>query len=430
MCGIAALIARGGISSNYLLKILKRLQHRGYDGFGYTKARYGTLETVQRHGKIRVSGFKSEVDCNYAIAHTRYKTYGDVMHCQPIYNKKNSLALVHNGQIEPVGNVNMDSETILNILDSEIDAPGIGQIVKAVLKVFETVKGAYSCILMVRGFGLVAFRDLNGIRPLCYSDDGDGTFSIASESCALRGNIQEILPGEILIFGDELYRFRMLSTLQPCLFEYIYFASPKSIMNSISVQDARHAFGKRLGNRISPNWYIDMVIPVPESSCIAAQALAETSGIPYETILTVNKGRTFILPTQEQRESAVEAKFHVSKENSRKLKGCNVLVVDDSIVRGTTLRYVVQLLKDYGAVKVYLASVAPPVRHQNFYGIDLPSKEELIAYGKTNAEVAKALGANGLIYQDLGDMELELKELSATKINGFENSLFTGEYLF
>jgi len=303
------------------------------------------------------------------------------------------------------------------------------------------VRGAYAVVAQISGYGLLAFRDPNGIRPLCIGrmETDEGTeWMVASESVALEGSgfvfVRDVDPGEaVFIDLDGRFVSRQCAEnpqLVPCIFEYVYFARPDSLIDGVSVYDARLRMGEYLADKVARNMRlgdIDVVMPIPDSSRPAAMQLAARLNLDYREGLIKNRyvGRTFIMPGQAVRRKSVRQKLNAI---GMEFKGKNVLLVDDSIVRGTTSREIVDMARAAGANKVYFASAAPPVRFPNVYGIDMPTQSELIATGRSDEEIARAIGADSLIYQDLADMQQSVRDLNP-KMSRFEASCFDGEYV-
>jgi len=407
-------------------------------------------------------------ESSMGISHVRYKTVGanDFTSTQPLLRNKR-ICLAHNGQIEAPENCQPDSEHILNLIeenlskdskDSEVNIDfntKCDQIFNVINKLFNSIKGSYSCLVMIKNVGLVAFRDPKGIRPLIIGQTTNEDYIIASESVSHDKIMQHFLneihneneiigwnfirdvePGECIIISSngKFCNMRNLTNnvnnFTPCIFEYIYLSDEKSVIDKLPVRKARQELGKLLGKHMKIAYneiynYTDVVIPIPESSCIAAMALAEELNKPYCNLLELNserkKARSFILPTQKERIEAVVNKFIVPLNYD--FKGQNILLVDDSIVRGTTLKYIIEEIrnkcKNYG--KINVASVAPPIKHENIYGIDIPNTELLIAYQKTDQEVAKLLNVDVVIYQDLNKMLELFSHIGTTQ---YEHSMF------
>jgi len=304
--------------------------------------------------------------------------------------------------------------------------------------VHRRVKGSYAVIALIAGHGLLAFRDPYGIRPLCMGQGKDGATMFASESVALEGTghgfDRDLAPGEAVFVELDgrihAQQCAVAPALHPCIFEFVYLARPDSVLDGISVYQARLNLGETLAKRVistvPPN-EIDVVIPIPESSRPSATQLAHLLGIPYREGFVKNRyvGRTFIMPGQEVRKKSVRQKLNVI---ASEFKGRNVLLVDDSIVRGTTSKEIVQMARDAGARKVYLASAAPPVRYPNVYGIDMPTSDELVAHGRTVEEIRQSIGCDALIYQDVEGMKKAIGSLNL-KLTGFDASCFDGVYV-
>ena len=368
------------------------------------------------------------------------------------------LVLVHNGNLTNAKqlrqelfvtdhrhtNTDSDSEVLLNVLAHELDRATRGKtldkaaIFEAVRQVHLRVKGSYAVIVLVAGHGLLAFRDPYGIRPLCLGRGPDGTVMVGSESVALEGTGHElernIAPGEAVFVDNEgqvhAEQCAANPQLHPCIFEFVYLARPDSVLDGISVYRARLNLGETLAKRVIsviPPKDIDVVIPIPESSRPSAMQLAQLLGLPYREGFVKNRyvGRTFIMPGQGVRKKSVRQKLNVI---GSEFKGRNVLLVDDSIVRGTTSREIVQMAREAGANKVYMASAAPPVRFPNVYGIDMPTSAELVAHGRTLEEVRALIGCDALIYQDVEAMKAAIGSLNPA-IHGFDASCFDGVYV-
>jgi amidophosphoribosyltransferase len=391
----------------------------------------------------------------------RYPTAGNAYseeEAQPFYvNAPFGIVLVHNGNLTNAQalkaelfsadhrhiNTESDSEVLLNVLAHEIEKATRGSplqpqdVFDAVRRVHLRVKGSYAVIAMIAGHGVLAFRDPFGIRPLCLGR-GERTVLIASESVALEGTSHKlernVLPGEAVFIDlqGKLHAQQCAQNpvLNPCIFEYVYLARPDSVMDGISVYQARLNLGETLAQRVistvPPN-EIDVVIPIPESSRPSAAQLAQLLGLPYREGFVKNRyvGRTFIMPGQSVRKKSVRQKLNVI---ASEFKGRNVLLVDDSIVRGTTSREIVQMARDAGARKVYMASAAPPVRYPNVYGIDMPTPDELVAHNRSVEEIRQLIGCDALIYQDVDGMKKAIGSLNPN-ITGFDASCFDGVYV-
>jgi amidophosphoribosyltransferase len=403
---------------------------------------------------------------NNGLGQVRYPTAGNAFseeEAQPFYvNAPFGLVLVHNGNLTNAHalkselfsedhrhiNTESDSEVLLNVLAHEIDKTTRGLTLKpadvfeAVRRVHRRIQGSYAVVSMIAGHGLLAFRDPFGIRPLCIGRGADGTYMVASESVALDGTghvfERDIAPGEAVFIDLAGHAHFMQCAdaplLKPCIFEYVYLARPDSTMDGISVYQARLNLGETLAKRVVsavPPTDIDVIIPIPESSRPSATQLAHLLGVPYREGFVKNRyvGRTFIMPGQGVRKKSVRQKLNVI---ASEFKGRNVLLVDDSIVRGTTSREIVQMARDAGARKVYLASAAPPVRFPNVYGIDMPTPEELVAHDRTVEQIRELIGCDALIYQDVEAMKqavLSATAPGAPKLDGFDASCFDGVYV-
>ena len=342
-------------------------------------------------------------------------------------------------------NTDSDSEVLLNIFAHELGKqrailPSTKHFFQAVKKTHSRCHGAYAVLALITGFGLLAFRDRRGIRPLVIGERQGKTqkeYIIASENSSFSAlgytTLRDVAPGEA-VFIDTLGQLHSQQCADnpeptPCLFEYVYLARPDSTLDQISVYKARMRMGQKLANKITklnPDHDIDVVIPIPDSSTTAALQVATELNIPYRDGFVKNRyiGRTFIMPYQEEREKSVRRKLNIL---DLEFKGKNVLLVDDSIVRGTTSQKIIEMAKEAGANKVYFSSAAPPVKFQNLYGIDMAANDELIASGRTEEEVAEAIGADWLIYQDLEDLIASAQE-GNPEIKNFEISIFNGEY--
>jgi amidophosphoribosyltransferase len=395
----------------------------------------------------------------------RYPTAGNAYseeEAQPFYvNAPFGIVLVHNGNLTNAHalknelfavdrrhiNTESDTEVLINILAHELELAARNlpltsdEVFKAVRAVHKRIKGSYAVVALIAGYGLLAFRDPFGIRPLCFGEGAtpEGReVMVASESVALEGTghklIRDVAPGEAIFIDLEgQVHTRQCAdqpTLNPCMFEYVYLARPDSVMDGVSVYQARLNMGETLAQRListMPPSEIDVVIPIPESSRPSAMQLAQKIGKPYREGFVKNRyvGRTFIMPGQGMRKKSVRQKLNAI---ATEFKGRNVLLVDDSIVRGTTSKEIVQMARDAGARKVYMASAAPPVRYPNVYGIDMPTKDELIAHNRSIEEIREFIGADALIYQDVAAMKRVVGQLNP-KLNGFEASCFDGHYI-
>jgi len=463
MCGIVGIVGTTEVAAA-LYDGLTVLQHRGQDAAGIATADGGKLRVHKGNGLVRdVFGEEAmrQLEGRVGIAHCRYPTAGSEGddEAQPFYvNSPYGIALAHNGNLintdalrrevfeQDRRNVNTesDSEVLLNVFAHELDTQKAltpESVFRAVEGVNRRAKGGYAVVLAVLGLGLVAFRDPHGIRPLVLGrrTTAAGTeYAVASESVALDvlgfERLRDVAPGEAVVVTarGELHTQLCAEKVDfaPCIFEYVYFARPDSMIDDISVHKARMRMGVALGEkilRLRPDHDIDVVIPIPDTSRDSALEIANVLGVKYREGFIKNRyvGRTFIMPGQGERVKSVKRKLNPIPLEFR---GRNVLLVDDSIVRGTTSRQIVQMAREAGANKVYLASAAPPVRYPNIYGIDMPSSEELVAHGHTETEIEQMLGCDWLIYQDLKDLEIAV---AGPKHPGrkFDSSCFSGEYV-
>ncbi len=462
MCGILGIVGTSDVAAQ-LYDGLTVLQHRGQDAAGIATANGTALRVVKGNGLVR-DAFKPKdmalLQGRVGIGHCRYPTAGSEGsdEAQPFYvNSPFGIALAHNGNLintdtlrrevfeQDRRNVNTesDSEVLLNVFAHELDKQRVltpDAAFRAVEGVIRRAKGGYAVVTVVLGLGLVAFRDPHGIRPLVLGrrqSEAGTEYAIASESVALDilgfERVRDILPGEAVVVtprGELHSRQCADGELRPCIFEFVYFARPDSMMDEISVHKARMRMGVTLGEkilRLRPDHDIDVVIPIPDTSRDAALEIANVLGVKYREGFIKNRyvGRTFIMPGQGERAKSVRRKLNPIPLEFRNRV---VLLVDDSIVRGTTSQQIVQMARDAGAKKVYLASAAPPVRYPNVYGIDMPSSEELVAHGRTEQEIQDLLGCDWLIYQDLADLEAAV---AGPKFPGrrFDSSCFSGEYV-
>ncbi|CAB3656619.1 MAG: amidophosphoribosyltransferase [Achromobacter sp.] len=467
MCGIVGVIGRGPVNQ-LLYDSLLLLQHRGQDAAGIATSQGNQFNMYKAHGLVR-DVFRTRnmraLPGTSGVGQVRYPTAGSSAseeEAQPFYvNAPFGIMFAHNGNLTNWRelreslyrvdrrhiNTNSDSEVLLNVLAHELQSAASGvsldddAMFRAVAAVHKRVRGAYAVVAQISGYGLLAFRDPNGIRPLCIgrqeTDEGV-EWMVASESVALEGSgfafVRDVEPGEA-VFVDLDGRFvsRQCADnpqLVPCIFEYVYFARPDSLIDGVSVYDARLRMGEYLADKVARNMRlgdIDVVMPIPDSSRPAAMQLAARLNLDYREGLIKNRyvGRTFIMPGQAVRRKSVRQKLNAI---GMEFKGKNVLLVDDSIVRGTTSREIVDMARAAGANKVYFASAAPPVRFPNVYGIDMPTQSELIATGRSDEEIARAIGADSLIYQDLHDMQQAVRDINP-KLSRFEASCFDGEYV-
>ncbi len=465
MCGVVGIVARSDVNVK-LYDALTMLQHRGQDAAGIMTYQDGQLNQRKDVGLVR-DVFKprhmEQLRGNMGIGHVRYPTAGSSgpSLAQPFYvNSPYGICIAHNGNLtnsrellEHVFNTDLrhvntdsDSEILLNVFAHELQLqsklrPEPEDIFAAVERVHGRCRGAYAVVGMIANYGLFAFRDPYGIRPLIFGareTTRGREYMVASESVALDvlgfTIERDVAPGEaIFIDLQGQFHSRQCATnpeLVPCIFEQVYFARPDSLLDNISVYKARLRMGERLAEKIlreRPNHDIDVVIPVPDTSRVSAQAMAETLGVKFREGLMKNRyiGRTFIMPGQTERKKSVRQKLNPVK---LEFQGKNVLLVDDSIVRGTTCREIIQLARDAGARRVYMASAAPPVQYPNVYGIDMPCAQELVAHNRTTQEIAELIGADWLVYQDIEDLIASAQEGNA-QIKRFECSVFTGQYI-
>jgi len=465
MCGIVGIVGTGPVNQR-IYDALTVLQHRGQDAAGIMTAENGRLCVRKGEGLVRdvfEQHHMVELRGNSGIGHVRYPTAGcdSASEAQPFYvNAPYGICLAHNGNLTNAAelaevltredrrhlNTDSDSEVLLNVFASELQRVGTprvtaADIFAAVSAVYRRCRGGYAVVAMLIGHGVLGFRDPNGIRPLVLgrrsTRKGD-EYMLASENVALDMMgfqvVRDVAPGEA-VFIDELGRLHSQQCVAavrhtPCIFEYVYFARPDSIIDNISVYRARMRMGERLAEkirRLHPDHDIDVVIPIPDTSRTSALQMAQKLRIKYREGFNKNRyiGRTFIMPGQEEREKSVRRKLNAV---DLEFRGKNVLLVDDSIVRGTTSAQIIELAREAGARKVYFASAAPPVRFPNVYGIDMPAASELVASGRTEEEVAKLIGADWLVYQDLEDLVAACRHDDA-RIAEFDTSCFSGEYV-
>jgi amidophosphoribosyltransferase len=465
MCGIAGIVGRSPVNQQ-LYDALTVLQHRGQDAAGIMTADGGELFEVRGKGLVRDVFSQRDMDSlrgNMGIAHVRYPTAGSdsMSEVQPFYvNAPYGICLGHNGNLTNASelasvltreerrhlNTSSDSEVLLNVFASELQRVGTpratpGDIFAALNAVYRRCRGAYAVVAMIIGHGVLGFRDPHGIRPLVLGQRRSARgmeYMLTSESVSLSmlsfEFVRDVAPGEA-IFIDELGRLHTNQCVPaakhtPCIFEYVYFARPDSIIDNISVYRARMRMGEKLADKLKrerPDHDIDVVIPIPDTSRTCALQLAQKLGIKYREGFNKNRyiGRTFIMPGQEQRMRSVRRKLSAIDFEFRNK---NVLLVDDSIVRGTTSAQIIELARDAGARKVYFASAAPPVRFPYVYGIDMPAASELVAAGRDVEEVARQIGADWLIYQDLEDLVSACRHDNAA-ITEFDTSCFSGHYV-
>jgi amidophosphoribosyltransferase len=467
MCGIVGIVSKSPVNQ-LLYDGLTVLQHRGQDAAGIVTADGRTFHMHKDKGLVR-DVFRTRdmrgLTGNMGIAHCRYPTAGSAASAaesQPFYvNSPFGIVLGHNGNLVNTAelqhelfqddlrhvNTNSDSEVLLNVLAHELTLAARGQrldpdaIFAAVAGVHRRARGAYAIVAMIAGYGLLAFRDPHGIRPLIigkHESENGVEFMVASESVAIDTLgfeiMRDVAPGEAILVdtsGNFFSRQCALNpTLNPCIFEYVYLARPDSVIDGISVYETRALMGRSLAEKIKrdhPNIEIDVVIPIPDTSRPSAVEVAQVLGVKYREGFIKNRyiGRTFIMPGQEERKKSVRQKLNAM---AIEFKGKNVLLVDDSIVRGTTSKEIVQMARDCGAKKVYFASAAPPVRFPNVYGIDMPSRSELIASNRDAKQIAEAIGADEVFYQELADLIEDVRACNP-QIKQFDASCFDGNYI-
>ena len=465
MCGIVGVVNNAPVNQ-LIYDALLLLQHRGQDAAGIVTQKERKFFMHKAKGMVR-DVFRTRnmrsLPGNVGLGQVRYPTAGNAYseeEAQPFYvNAPFGIVLVHNGNLTNAHalraelfstdhrhtNTDSDSEVLLNVLAHEIEESTRGvplqidDVFAAVRAVHARIKGSYAVIAMIAGHGVLAFRDPFGIRPLCLGRSKDGcSVMVASESVALEGTGIEfernVAPGEAVFIDLQgqvhAQQCAASAQLNPCIFEFVYLARPDSVLDNISVYQARLNLGEALAKRVVstvPPSEIDVVIPIPESSRPSAAQLAHLLGLPYREGFVKNRyvGRTFIMPGQGVRKKSVRQKLNVI---ASEFKGRNVLLVDDSIVRGTTSKEIVQMARDAGARKVYLASAAPPVRFPNVYGIDMPTSAELVAYDRTVEEIRQLIGCDALIYQDVEGMKKAIGSLNPA-ITGFDASCFDGVYV-
>lgn len=471
MCGIVGVSAAQPVNQ-LVYDSLLLLQHRGQDSTGLVTDDGGSFHMVKARGQVREAYRTRDMRTllgNTGLGHVRYATRGSAaseQETQPFYvNAPYGIVLVHNGNLTNTReltadlytvdrrhlNSDSDTELLVNVLANELQAQLSGpdldpeQVFTAVRRVHERVEGSYAVIALIAGRGLLAFRDPFGIRPLILGRRGfeqlhgvhRDEWMVASESLALEASgyevVRDIAPGEAVFITPDgeahLQQCAAQPRLVPCSFEYVYLARPDSTMSGISVYDARLRLGDRLADtvaRYTPLGDIDVVMPIPDSSRPSAMQLAQRLGITYREGFYKNRyvGRTFIMPGQAVRKRSVRQKLNTL---GSEFKGKNVLIVDDSIVRGTTSREIVDMARSAGANTVSFASAAPPVRHPHVYGINMPTRRELVAAGRRIPEVAREIGADHLIYQEVEDMRDAI--LEGSDVPELEMSCFTGEYV-
>ena len=465
MCGIIGMVAHSPVNQA-IYDGLTVLQHRGQDAAGIITCEGGHLHLRKNNGLVRDvfhTRHMMRMLGNMGIGHIRYPTAGceSSAEAQPFYvNSPYGISLAHNGNLTNSNklkqelfqedlrqiNTDSDSEVLLNVFAHELQQHAkltmeVEDVFAAVAGVHRRCRGAYAAVTMITGYGVIAFRDPFGIRPLVYGkrESPEGTdYMMASESVALDvlgyELIRDVAPGEaVFISLDGQIHTRQCAdnpSVTPCIFEYVYLARPDSIIDNVSVYKARLRMGDKLADklrRLRPDHDIDVVIPIPDTSRTSALQMANNLGLKYREGFIKNRyiGRTFIMPGQQQRKKSVRQKLNAIE---LEFKDKNVLLVDDSIVRGTTSSQIIDMAREAGANKVYFASAAPPVRYPNVYGIDMPTSSELIAHGRTEEQICREIGADWLLFQDMEDLVDAVKE-GSPDINGFDASVFTGEYV-
>ncbi len=466
MCGIVGVVSHGPVNQ-LIYDALLLLQHRGQDAAGIATSHGNTFSMHKANGLVR-DVFRTRnmrsLPGNSGIGQCRYPTAGSSSEeeAQPFYvNAPFGITLAHNGNLTNADqlkiemfkndrrhiNTDSDSEVLLNVLAHEIQQgtssfsldPSI--LFKAVAALHRRVRGSYAVVAQIAGYGLLAFRDPYGIRPLCigFNDTENGPeYLVASESVALEGLgfhfLRDVMPGEAIFIDNEgkLYNEQCADnpTLNPCAFEFVYLARPDSVIDGASVYATRLKMGEYLAEKIRREFSagdIDVVMPIPDSSRPSAMELAMTLNLDYREGFIKNRyiGRTFLMPGQAIRRKSVRQKLNAI---SAEFKGKSVLLVDDSIVRGTTSREIVQMARDSGAKRVIFASAAPPVKFPNVYGIDMPTRSELIAHGRTEEEVCREITADALVYQDIDAMKRSITDVNPM-LKKFEASCFDGDYI-
>jgi len=465
MCGIIGIVGTTEVAPA-LYDGLTVLQHRGQDAAGIVTVDGSHLRLHKGNGLVRDVFHQhamSRLGGHIGIGHCRYPTAGsdNADEAQPFYvNSPYGIAFAHNGNLVNTEalrremfqddrrhiNTDSDSEVLLNVLAHELQIQDRmtltpDQIFKAVAGVHARARGGYACLALIQGYGLLAFRDPHGIRPLVLGEriTAEGhEYAVASESVAFDvlgfKRVRDVAPGEAVYItvDGQLHTRRCAEAAvhAPCIFEYVYLARPDSMIEDVSVYKARLRMGEKLAEKIlreCPDHGIDAVIPIPDTARTAASSLAGVLGVPFREGFVKNRyvGRTFIMPGQGDRVKSVRRKLNAI---DLEFRNKTVLLVDDSIVRGTTSKQIIQMARDAGAKKVYFASAAPPVRYPNVYGIDMPSASELVAAGKTEKEVEQLLGADWLIYQDLSDLVWAVQD-GNEELKQFDTSCFSGEYV-
>lgn len=465
MCGIVGIVGATPVNQS-IYDALTVLQHRGQDAAGIVTIAGDNFKQRKANGLVKdvfATKHMQRLKGNVGIGHVRYPTAGSASaaEAQPFYvNSPWGLALAHNGNLTNATelkemlkdsrrhiNTTSDSEVLLNILASELDRFHSNRLIAddiffAIREVHKKVNGAYAVAALIIGHGMIAFRDPDGIRPLVLgsrqTEDNQTEYIVASESVGLDTIgftfLRDVEPGEAIYITEDRQMFSKQcadkTTLSPCIFEYVYLARPDSTLNGISVYEARLEMGRTLAAKIKREWAdinIDAIIPIPETSNDIALQMSIDMGIPYRQGFVKNRyiGRTFIMPGQAKRRKSVRRKLNPI---AAEFKGKSVLLVDDSIVRGTTSEQIVEMVRETGAEKVYFASAAPQVCHPNVYGIDMPTADELIAYNKTVEEINDCIGSDKLIFQDIDDLKAGIKKQNPN-VDDFECSVFDGKYI-
>jgi amidophosphoribosyltransferase len=465
VCGVVGIVSKSPVNQA-IYDALTVLQHRGQDAAGIVTHGEQGLQIRKSNGLVRDVFHQRHMlrlTGNLGIGHIRYPTAGGAQHfeAQPFYvNSPYGICLAHNGNLTNYDELaalltqqdrrhlstGSDSEVLLNVFAHELQnsangRPAPEQIFEAVEAVHRRCRGGYAVVALIIGHGIVAFRDPNGIRPLIMGEretDAGREYMVASESVALNvlqfGELRDILPGEAVFFDSDgncfKHEYSGKTRYAPCIFEFVYFARPDSIIDKLSVYKARLRMGEQLAGQIVREWPdhdIDVVIPIPDTSRTSAVQVAHHLGVKYREGFIKNRyiGRTFIMPGQEERRQSVRRKLNAI---DLEFRNKNVLLVDDSIVRGTTSRQIIKLAREAGARKVYFASAAPPVRYPNVYGIDMPAAAELIANGRSVEEIREIIGADRLIYQDLHGLIRSVRH-DDSDITEFDTSCFSGEYV-
>jgi amidophosphoribosyltransferase len=468
MCGVVGIAGKSPVNQ-LLYDALTMLQHRGQDAAGIITCHDGRLYLRKDNGMVRDVFHTRHMRAlvgHYGIGHVRYPTAGSSSsaEAQPFYvNSPYGISLAHNGNLTNADeihqdlfntdlrhiNTDSDSEVLLNVFAHEMQkcgkvSPSEQDVFNAVKRVHERCKGAYGVVALITGHGLVGFRDPNGIRPLVYgsrlTETGQKEYIIASESVAITALgfkvERDIEPGEAIFIDAQGNLFHQQCAVnpvyRPCIFEYVYFARPDATLDGISVYKSRLKMGEKLAHKILREWSeqheIDVVIPIPDTSRTSALELANILGVKFREGFMKNRyiGRTFIMPGQQQRKKSVRQKLNPVE---LEFKDKNVLLVDDSIVRGTTCEEIIQMARDAGAKQVFFASAAPMVKYPNVYGIDMPVKSELIASGRSVEEVREMIGADRLIFQDLEDLKDAVRTSKVPHITEFECAVFDGIYV-